>query len=114
MQLTNRTAATDTEIADTPIRQWDTLALVLGAANRDPAQFTEPDRLDLTRTPSRHLGFGLGPHFCLGAALTRTETTIALQALLERYPNLAVTHPDTIRYRPDHRLRGLERLDLTA
>jgi cytochrome P450 len=113
VQLTNRTAATDTELAATPIRQWDTLALIIGAANRDPTKFANPDRVDVTRAHNRHLGFGLGPHFCLGAALTRLETTIALHALLDRFPHLTVTDPDTVRYRPDHRLRGLQALPLT-
>ncbi len=114
VQLTNRTAATDTEIASTSIRQWDTLALIIGAANRDPEHFTEPDRVDVARRQNRHLGFGLGPHFCLGAALTRVETTIALESLIDRFPDLGVADSDAIRYRPDHRLRGLERLDLTS
>jgi cytochrome P450 len=109
VQLTNRTAAEHCEIAGTPVRQWETVTLVLGAGNRDPKHFDNPDQVDVTRAESRHLGFGLGPHFCLGAALTRLETTIALRTLLRRFPELEVAVP-TVTYRADHRLRGVESL----
>jgi cytochrome P450 len=109
VQLTNRTAAEHCEIAGTPVRQWETVTLVLGAGNRDPKHFDNPDHVDVTRAESRHLGFGLGPHFCLGAALTRLETTIALRTLLRRFPELEVAVP-TVTYRADHRLRGVESL----
>lgn len=78
VQIANRTAARDCELAGTPVHQWETVTLVLGAANRDPKRFAEPDRVDIARPASRHVGFGLGPHFCLGAALTRLEATVAL------------------------------------
>jgi cytochrome P450 len=109
VQLTNRTAAEDAEIAGVPVRQWQTVTLMLGAANRDPRHFDEPDRVDVTRAESRHLGFGLGPHFCLGAALTRLEATVALRTLVRRFPDMRVAAP-TVVYRADHRLRGVESL----
>ena len=109
VQLTNRTAAEDCEIAGTPVRQWETVTLVLGSANRDPKHFDYPDRVDVTRADGRHVGFGLGPHFCLGAALTRLETTTALRTLMRRFPELEIAVP-TLTYRADHRLRGIESL----
>jgi cytochrome P450 len=71
------------------------MAVVL-SANRDPAVFEDPDRLDLSRGDTRHLGFGGGVHACVGAALGRLETRIAMTALLARYPRieLAVSDPD--------------------
>lgn len=71
---------------------------VLPAANRDPAIFTDPDRLDVGRGDTRHLGFGGGVHACIGAALARLESRIAMNALLARYPRmeLAVSEPSPI------------------
>jgi cytochrome P450 len=109
VQVTNRTAAEDCEIAGTPVRRWETVTLVLGAANRDPKHFDNPDRVDVARAERRHVGFGLGPHFCLGAALTRLEATIALRTLVRRFPKLEVAVP-TVTYRADHRLRGVQSL----
>jgi len=61
---------------------------MLGAANRDPDQFPEPDTFDVARTPNRHLSFGLGPHFCLGSPLARLEAEIAFTALLNRFSTI--------------------------
>jgi hypothetical protein len=109
VQLTNRTAAEECLIDGVPVRQWETVTLMLGAANRDPNQFDNPDRVDVARVEARHLGFGLGPHFCLGAALTRLETTVALRTLVGRFPDMKLAVP-TVSYRADHRLRGVESL----
>jgi cytochrome P450 len=109
VQFTNRTSAVNNELDGVPVRQWDTVTLVLGAANRDPHRFDQPNRIDITRPEARHVGFGLGPHFCLGAALTRLETSIVLEMLVRRYPDMSVA-TETITYRPDHRLRGVESL----
>lgn len=89
VQLTNRVAAQPLEIQGCRVEEGDPVFLVLAAANRDPERFPEPDRLDLDRTERRHLGFGAGPHGCLGAAVARTETAAALRALL-RAENLQV------------------------
>jgi cytochrome P450 PksS len=84
---------------------------VLASANRDERQFPDPDALDLGREPNRHLAFGLGTHFCLGAALARLEGQIALGTLLRRFPDLRLAVPPReLRWRPGLVLRGLEAL----
>ena len=72
---------------------------MVGSANRDDAQFPEADVLDLGRTANRHVGFGRGPHFCLGAPLARLETEIALETLLRRLPNLRLAIAEDELYR---------------
>lgn len=88
------------------------LSFLLGAANRDPAQFARPDELDIARAPNRHLAFGLGPHFCLGAALARLEGQVAIGTMLRRFPAMAVA-TDTPDWRANMTFRGLERLPVT-
>ncbi|MFD4656826.1 cytochrome P450 [Kitasatospora sp. NPDC058444] len=86
----------------------ETVLLALGSANRDPEQFTDPDRLDLRRRESGHLALGHGIHYCLGAPLARMETALALTALLRRFPALALDVPVArLRHRPTLRARGL-------
>jgi pimeloyl-[acyl-carrier protein] synthase len=74
----------DLEIGGMRVKRGQLVSLMLGAANRDPAQFPDPDRLDVERTPKKHLAFGLGHHFCLGAPLVRIEGRIAFAGLLRR------------------------------
>jgi len=88
IQHQTRSAAEDLEIAGTPVKKDDRVIALLGSANRDPATFPEPDRLDLGRDPNPHLAFGFGPHYCLGAPLARLEAQIAILALLQRWPTL--------------------------
>jgi cytochrome P450 len=106
VQMTTRLARADLEVRGTtvPAGQW--LYLVLGAANRDPAQFPEPDRFDVGRADNRHLSFGAGPHFCLGAPLARLEARLALGALRRRFPGLRLAG-DAVEHRPNFNLRGL-------
>ncbi|WP_433571041.1 cytochrome P450 family protein [Streptomyces sp. CA-251247] len=86
----------------------ETVLLSLASADRDPARFPEPDRLDLSRDTAGHLALGHGIHYCLGAPLARLETGVALSALLERFPRLALdTAESELRRRPSPRARGL-------
>ncbi|MET8771047.1 cytochrome P450 [Streptomyces sp. NPDC004658] len=91
IQLALRTALVDADVAGTPVPRGAVVFVLLGAANRDPRVFPEPHRLLLDRRP-KHLAFGLGGHYCLGAALARTEATAALRHLLARRPRPA-GHP---------------------
>ena len=100
------------EIAGTSIEPGDMCVVVLGAANRDPAQFPEPERLDITRHPNRHIAFSAGGHFCVGATLARVEGEIAFETLLRRFPKIAPASDD-VRYRATVTLRGLEALPVT-
>jgi cytochrome P450 len=111
-QMISRAAAVDTEIGGVGLPAGQSVVAVIGAANRDPAVFAEPDRLDLSRHPNPHLAFGQGIHFCLGAALSRREAVIALPALLRRFPSLEPAGDPV--WRPTAVLRGLESLPARA
>jgi pimeloyl-[acyl-carrier protein] synthase len=93
VQLTSRVVLEDRELAGRPLRRGQNIVLLLAGANRDPEQFAEPERLDVTRKDVRHLGFGHGIHFCVGAQLARLEATLALEAIVVRFPNLRVAGP---------------------
>jgi cytochrome P450 len=111
VQLTSRIATRDCELRGHSIRRGQQIVLLLAAANRDPAQFESPDRLDVTRREIRHLAFGHGTHFCLGARLARLETTVALEALISRFPNLRECN-ERVEWSPNTVLRGPTRLPL--
>jgi pimeloyl-[acyl-carrier protein] synthase len=83
-----RIARHDTALGAHAVAHGDVLMLMLGAANRDPQQFPAADTFDVVRDPNRHLSFGLGPHFCLGAPLARLEAEIAFTQLLSRFPTI--------------------------
>jgi len=91
------------------IRPGDVVLASLGSANRDPAVFSEPDRIDVVREPNPHVAFGLGTHFCPGAQLSRIEARAAIPALLRRFPALSLGDEPPVRRRTAV-LRGLERL----
>jgi len=83
-----RFATRDVEVGDKTIRKGDVLMGMTGAANRDPDQFPEPTAFDIDRGDTRHLAFGMGIHYCVGAPLARVEGAIAFRALLERWPSI--------------------------
>ncbi|MGA5821769.1 cytochrome P450 family protein [Kitasatospora sp. NPDC094028] len=103
-----RFAREDVTIGGVTVPKGETVLLALASANRDPEQFTDPDRLDLRRRENGHLALGHGIHYCLGAPLARMETALALTALLRRFPALALDVPvERLRHRPTLRARGL-------
>ncbi|MEI7872803.1 MAG: cytochrome P450 [Alphaproteobacteria bacterium] len=108
VQITQRVVIKDMEVVGCPVKAGDEIMLVLGAANRDPAAFAEPHRLDVTRDARRHVAFGGGIHHCLGAALARMEGQIAFATLLDRFPSVKLAGTPT--RRPTFTLRGLETL----
>jgi cytochrome P450 len=106
-----RLAATDVELGGQPISRGDFVIPVIGAANRDGERFPEADELKLARADNKHVGFGRGPHFCLGAPLARLETEIALETLLRRLPGLRLAiSPDDLHWRPIPIFRSLASL----
>lgn len=110
VQLTGRTALEAVTLGGTDVAEGETVLCLLGAANRDPAVYPDPDRLDITRQNIRPMSFGGGIHFCLGAQLARIEGEVAIAMLLRRLPNLTLDdreHPD---WRPTFVLRGLNSL----
>ncbi|MGW7098706.1 cytochrome P450 family protein [Streptomyces sp. NPDC054838] len=111
---TLRTATRDLTLGGAHIPKGSFVHLSVSAANRDPAVFTEPDRLDITRTPNRHMTFGHGPHFCAGAPLARLEGQIAFETLLRRIPGIEfAVPPGTLTWVADSSIsRGLERLPI--
>jgi cytochrome P450 len=99
-----RYAREDVEIGGVLVGRGEPVTAAIAAANRDPRAFADPDRLDLRRAagPPGHLSFAHGPHFCLGASLARVQTEVALEALLRRFPNLALAvAPEEVRHTPD-------------
>jgi len=109
VQRTARVASADATIGGHTIPQGDMLMPFIGAADRDPAHFPEPDRLNLSRADNRHIAFGWGIHFCLGAPLARVEGQIAIDTLVRRLPRLALIG-DSVEYRQSLTLRGLKTL----
>ena len=102
----DRTATADTEIGGVAIKEGQKIVSLLGSANRDEDVFADSDRMDLSRDPNPHIGFGAGIHFCLGAPLARLEMSISLPELFKRFPTLELT--TTPVRRPTFSLRGYE------
>ena len=111
---TERYAREDITIAGTTIPRGELVLAVIGSANRDANYFDNPDSLEVTRENNKHLAFGLGAHYCLGAPLSRLEGQIAISTLIRRIPNLRQSiEPDHIRWRGGIILRGLEALPVS-
>ena len=111
VQLAQRVAIHPIELPGGTIAAGELAVLLLGAANRDPDVFDDPQNLDLGRSPNAHVGFGTGIHACLGAALARLEADVALPAIVRRWPRLRLD--GTPRWRPTFVLRGLASLPVT-
>ena len=112
VQATDRVATEDLEIGGKLIRKGRFCLLFLGAGNRDPERFPDPNRLDLGRRENPHLAFSQGGHFCLGAQLARAEGAVAIGTLLRRFPDFS-GDPNTKEWRPSLTLRGLRTLPLS-
>jgi len=108
-QRTARVVREDVVLGGKRMRKGDTVFAVMAAANRDPEQFHDPDRLDLTRSENRHLAFGWASHFCFGAPLARVEAQIAFSTLLRRLTDLSL-QPQSLAWRENLGLRGLKAL----
>jgi cytochrome P450 len=111
VQFTHRVALEDVTMRGKTIRKGQLVFLFIAAANRDPAHFPDPDRLDITRAVHNHVAFGKGHHFCLGAPLARLEVQIAFTTIFRRLPNLRL-ETDHLEYRDNFNLRSLRSLPL--
>ncbi len=115
VQATFRTATKDTVVGGTPIAAGMGVFVIIAAANRDPAQFKDPERFDIARAPNDHVAFGEGIHFCIGAGLARLEGAIAIESALGRFPALKLKSPGAaLTYKGSYFLRGLARLEMAA
>lgn len=114
VQATGRNVARDCEFAGARMRQGTVVVVLNGAANRDPAQFPDADRFDITRDPNDHVAFGEGIHFCLGAALARLEGSIAISSVLSRFPRLrSADGQEEPKHKKSFHVRGLVSLPLS-
>ena len=111
VQMTARTALVDVEIGRKVIPKGTQAIILLGAANRDPEVFPDPDRLDINRAENKHIVFSYGIHHCLGAPLARVEAQVAFNTLLQRMPKLRLT-TENLEWRDTVTLRGLKALPI--
>lgn len=110
VQLSGRTASVDIEVGGILVKEGEQIITSLGAANRDPAVYDNPDKLDITRKNIKPLSFGGGIHHCIGAQLARLEAEVALSTLLKRLPGLELDDIKNLQWRPTFTLRGLATL----
>lgn len=109
VQITYRSALADANINGKLIRKGDLVNSILGSANRDPQRFSKPDCFDLARAEGRHLGFGVGIHFCIGAPLVRLEAEIVFETILRRFPRIRLA-TETLEWQEHPIFRGLKSL----
>src|SRR6266446_4936663 len=112
IQYTSRLAPEDVQMGGKTIRQRQAVIAVMGAANRDPERFSDPDRLDIGRQENRHLAFAWAAHFCFGAPLARLEGQVAFESILSRMPQLSLAS-GPVRWRENLGFRGLKTLPVT-
>lgn len=112
VQRVRRVATADLELGGRQIRAGELVMAFLGSANRDPEAFADPDRFDIARPAPRHLAFGHGIHFCVGATLARLEAPIALRAIVSRFPGLRLQEGAAPCFKPNMTFRGLASLPL--
>jgi hypothetical protein len=110
VQMSGRVTMAEVEIGGVTLAPNESVLTLLGAANRDPAQYQDPDTLDVDRQNVRPLSFGGGIHYCLGAQLARLEAELVFTALIERLPNIELPEKDTPAWRRSFTLRGLSKL----
>ena len=110
VQLTGRVTSAEVEIGGVTIPANESIIMLLGAANRDPAQYADPDKLDVGRQNVRPMSFGGGIHHCLGAQLARLEGELVFSALVERMPGLELPEKDAPAWKRSFTLRGLSKL----
>jgi cytochrome P450 len=112
IQHTARMAAEDLELGGKQIRKRQAVIAVMGAANRDPERFPDPDRVDIRRQDNRHLAFGWAAHFCFGAPLARVEAQVAFETMLRRFPHLRLA-TDTLMWQENLAYRGPKSLPVS-
>jgi cytochrome P450 len=109
VQITYRSVLEDANIRGKSILKGDLVNTIIGSANRDPQRFSNPDSFEITRNEGRHLGFGIGIHFCIGAPLVRLEAEIVFETILRRYPGISLG-TETLEWQEHPIFRGLKSL----
>ncbi|MDR7246392.1 cytochrome P450 family protein [Priestia megaterium] len=110
---TNRWAREDIMIDGNKIKKGEMVVVSLASANRDQNQFKEPQKFDISREDNKHIAFGMGIHYCLGAPLARLEVEIAINTLLKKLPEFQLNNQKELSWRPSYLMRGLDKLPIT-
>jgi cytochrome P450 len=112
VQITYRSALEDVELGEKQIRKGDLVNSIIGSANHDPEQYENPERFDITRNGGRHLSFGLGIHFCIGASLVKLEAELAFTTILRRFSELQLA-TENLQWQEHPIFRGLKSLPVS-